>query len=136
MKVLWRNVVPVFLYTGLLLGSVALTRAQEPAGQQSAPAADNTKVNERDQNQDEPTADQQKENPADRAITQQIRKSLMGDKSLSAYAQNVKIITQNGQVTLKGPVRSEAEKQMIEKKATEVAGEDKVTSELDIKPQQ
>jgi hyperosmotically inducible protein len=136
MKVLWRNVVPVFLYTGLLLGSVALTRAQEPAGQQSAPAADNTKVNERDQNQDEPTADQQKENPADRAITQQIRKSLMGDKSLSAYAQNVKIITQNGQVTLKGPVRSEAEKQMIEKKATEVAGKDKVTSELDIKPQQ
>ena len=134
MKVLWRNVVPVFLYTGLLLGSVALTRAQEPAGQQSAPAADNTKVNERDQNQDEPTADQQKENPADRAITQQIRKSLMGDKSLSAYAQNVKIITQNGQVTLKGPVRSEAEKQMIEKKATEVAGKDKVTSELDIKP--
>ena len=136
MKGLWRNVVPVFLYTGLLLGSVALTRAQEPAGQQSAPAADNTKVNERDQNQDEPTADQQKENPADRAITQQIRKSLMGDKSLSAYAQNVKIITQNGQVTLKGPVRSEAEKQMIEKKATEVAGKDKVTSELDIKPQQ
>jgi hyperosmotically inducible protein len=136
MKILWRNVVPIFLFTGLLLGSAAFSRAQEPAGQQSAPAADNTKVNQRDQNQDEPTADQQKENAADRAVTQQIRKSLMGDKSLSTYAQNVKIITQNGQVTLKGPVRSEAEKQMTEEKATEVAGQDKVTSELDVKPQQ
>ena len=60
----------------------------------------------------------------------------MDDKSLSTYARNVKIITRNGQVTLQGPVRSEAEKQMIEKKATEVAGANKVTSELDVKPQQ
>jgi hypothetical protein len=94
------------------------------------------KVNERNKNQNEPTADQQKDNPADRALTQQIRQSLMDDKSLSTYARNVKIITRNGQVTLQGPVRSEAEKQMIEKKATEVAGANKVTSELDVKPQQ
>jgi hyperosmotically inducible periplasmic protein len=53
----------------------------------------------------------------------------MKDKSLSTYAHNVKIITQNGMVTLKGPVRSEDEK-----KPVEVAGENKVTSELDIKP--
>jgi len=46
----------------------------------------------------------------------------------------VKIITQNGQVTLKGPVRSEDEKKTVEAKATEVAGENKVTSELNIKP--
>ena len=59
----------------------------------------------------------------------------MKDKSLSTYAHNVKIITQNGQVTLKGPVRSEDEKRAIEAKATEVAGENKVTSELNIKPQ-
>jgi len=58
------------------------------------------------------------------------------DKSLSTYAHNIKIITQNGQVTLKGPVRSEDEKRAIEAKATEVAGENKVTSELNIKPQQ
>ena len=58
----------------------------------------------------------------------------MKDKSLSTYAHNVKVITQNGQVTLKGPVRSEDEKKTVEAKAAEVAGENKVTSELDIKP--
>ena len=55
---------------------------------------------------------------------------------LSTYAHNVKIITQNGQVTLKGPVRSEDEKKAIEAKAAEVAGENKVSSELNVKPQQ
>jgi len=60
----------------------------------------------------------------------------MKDKSLSNYAHNVKIITQNGQVTLKGPVQSEEEKKTVEIKATEVAGQNKVTSELNIKPQQ
>jgi hyperosmotically inducible protein len=58
----------------------------------------------------------------------------MKDKTLSSYAHNVKIITQNGQVTLKGPVRSDDEKRAIEAKAAQIAGEDKVTSELDIKP--
>jgi osmotically-inducible protein OsmY len=58
----------------------------------------------------------------------------MKDKSLSSYAHNVKIITQEGMVTLKGPVRSEEEKQAIEAKAKEVAGGDKVSSELVVKP--
>jgi hyperosmotically inducible protein len=59
----------------------------------------------------------------------------MKDKSLSTNAHNVKIVTQNGQVTLKGPVRSEDEKKAIEAKAAEVAGDGKVSSELNIKPQ-
>ena len=58
----------------------------------------------------------------------------MKDKSLSTYAHNVKIITQNGQVTLMGPVRSEDEKKTVEATGAEVAGDNKVTSELDIKP--
>jgi osmotically-inducible protein OsmY len=119
-----------------LLGVGALARAQAPVPGQAPPAPDNTKVNERDRSKNEPTADQQKENPSDRGITQQIRQSIMNDKSFSTYAQNVKIITQNGQVTLKGPVRSEDEKRAIEAKATEVAGDGKVTSELNIQPQQ
>jgi len=41
-------------------------------------------------------------NPSDRDITQQIRKSIVADKSLFTYAHNVKVITQNGMVTLKG----------------------------------
>ena len=59
----------------------------------------------------------------------------MKDKSLSTYAHNVKIISQNGNVTLKGPVRSEDEKRAIEAKAAEVAGGNNVTNELEIKPQ-
>jgi len=111
-----------------------LALSQEPATQPTAP--DNTKVNERDRSQNEPTADQQKDNRSDRDITQQIRQSIVKDKSFSTYAHNVKIITQHGQVTLKGPVRSEDEKRAIEAKANEVAGDGKVTSELNIQPQQ
>lgn len=115
----------------LSTGTLAFNRQSEA---QQSPPADNTTVNQRDRNMNEPTADQQKNNRSDRDITQQIRKALMTDKSLSTYAHNVKIITQNGQVTLKGPVRSADEKQAVEAKATEVAGENKVTSELAVKP--
>jgi osmotically-inducible protein OsmY len=132
MKFGYRTAVRAFLCSGLLLGSGALAIAQEPAGQQTAP--DNTKVNERDRSPDQSTADQQKDNRSDRVITQQIRQSIMRDKSLSTYARNIKIITQNGQVTLKGPVRSELEKKTVETAATEVAGENNVTSQLDITP--
>jgi hyperosmotically inducible protein len=104
--------------------------------EQSATSADNTKVNTRDRADSSPTADQQKENQSDREITRQIRQAVVKDESLSTYAHNVKIITQNGEVTLKGPVRSEDEKRTIEAKAAEIAGENKVVNQLDIKPQQ
>jgi len=106
--------------------------AQQPQTSQDAP--DNSRVNQQDRTADQPIADQQKNNRSDREITQQIRQAIMKDKSLSTYAHNVKVITQNGQVTLKGPVRSEDEKRTVEAKAAEIAGETKVTSELDIKP--
>lgn len=135
MKLDCRNIARTLLCSGLLLSAGVVARAQGPT-QQTPPAADNTKTNQRDGSATEPTADQQKENHSDREITQQIRQSIMKDKSLSTYAHNVKVVTQNGEVTLKGPVRSEDEKRAIETKAAEVAGQDKVNSELDIKPQQ
>jgi hypothetical protein len=95
------------------------------------PAPDNTK---RNRNQTDPSADQQKMNPADRAITQKIRKAIHEDKSLSTYAHNVKIITQDGKVTLRGPVRSEDEKSNLQAKAVEVAGQDNVTNQLEVAP--
>ena len=61
--------------------------------QQTPP--DNTRQN---QDQSSPTADQQKMNPADRTITQKIRKAIHDDTSLSTYAHNIKIITQDGKV--------------------------------------
>jgi osmotically-inducible protein OsmY len=128
-SVVVRDVLSVSLLLGLW-GTLSV--AQEQAGQ-DAPASDNTKINQRDRNPNEPTADQQRNNLADRDITQQIRKSFSDDKTLSTYAHNVKVITQSGQVTLKGPVRSDEEKQALETKATAIAGEGKVTSELTVK---
>jgi osmotically-inducible protein OsmY len=81
-----------------------------------------------------PTADQAKNNVNDRDIMQKIRQGVMADKSLSTYAHNVKIISQNGKVTLKGPVRSDDEKQAVEKIATDVAGAGNVTNEITVKP--
>ena len=115
----------------VLLSSLGLLWAQQDA---SNPPADNTKINQRDRSKTEATADQQKMNPTDRQLTQQIRKALVKDKSLSTYAHNVKIIAQNGVVTLKGPVKSEEEKQAIETKAAEIAGPDKITNELQVAP--
>jgi len=102
----------------------------------TAQAPDNTKVNKRDRAKGAPTADQQKENAGDREITQKIRQSIMKDKSLSTYAHNVKVIAQGGQVTLKGPVRSDEEKRTIEALANEVAGNGHVTNQLTVAPAQ
>jgi len=64
---------------------------------------DNTRINQHDRNPGEATADQQKSNPADRDLTSKIRRAIVDDKTLSTYAHNVKVISQNGTVTLKGP---------------------------------
>ena len=135
MKSGFRNLLSPFLLSSLVLGISSLGVAQDST-QSTNPQADNTKINQRDRNANEPTADQQKDNSDDRQITQQIRKSIMNDKSLSSYAHNVKVITKGGMVTLKGPVQSEDEKKAIEAKAAEVAGESKVTSQLDVKSKQ
>jgi osmotically-inducible protein OsmY len=121
------------LVSSLLLGCGTLMLAQDST-EQSAPASDNTKMNQRDRNPGEPTADQQQNNRSDRDITQQVRKAIIADKTFSTYAHNIKVITQNGQVTLKGPVRSDDEKRAVEAKAASVAGDGKVTSELTVKP--
>jgi osmotically-inducible protein OsmY len=97
--------------------------------QQTAP--DNTKKNK---DQTSPTADQQKINPSDRAITQKIRKAVHDDTSLSTYGHNIKIITQDGKVTLRGPVRSEEEKNKLQAKAVAVARAENVTNELEVAP--
>src|SRR5688500_19799442 len=79
-------------------------------------AADNTAKNERDRNDSTKTAGDQSENEADRKITQEVRKSIVDDDKLSTSAQNVKIITNDGQVTLRGPVKTQEEKKAIESK--------------------
>jgi hyperosmotically inducible periplasmic protein len=119
----------VALALGVCTGSFA---AQSAADKQNAP--DNTKVNKRDKANTEATADQAKNSKSDREIMREIRKSLTSDKTVSSDAHNVKVIAQQGKVTLKGPVRTEEEKATIVAKAKDVAGAGNVTDELEVKP--
>jgi hyperosmotically inducible protein len=122
----------LLLPLGLMVFCTSLMATAAPRyqdNQQTPP--DNTKKNK---DQGSPTADQQKMNPADRAITQKIRKAIHEDQSLSTYAHNIKIITQDGKVTLRGPVRSEDEKNNLQAKAVAVAGQENVTNQLEIAP--
>jgi hyperosmotically inducible protein len=119
--------------SGIVLAQQDATPTQQPDDKSTTAAPDNTGKNQRDRNASEPTADRQKENETDRGLARQIRRALMKDKSLSTYGHNVKVIAQNGVVTLKGPVNSDEEKRAIESKAAEVAGgAEKVRSEIEV----
>jgi osmotically-inducible protein OsmY len=98
----------------------------------AAVAPDNSGRNVRDRNEATKTPADQSENEADRTITQNIRKALTDDDSLSMNAKNVKIITNDGTVTLRGPVKSEKEKSDIEAKAKQVAGVKTVDNQLEV----
>src|ERR1700674_5220441 len=126
------KVARLFLPLGSLVFCVSLMATPIPQYQNTPqPAPDNTKKNK---DQTSPTADQQKMNPSDRAITQKIRKAVHDDTSLSTYAHNIKIITQDGKVTLRGPVRTEEEKHTLQAIAVTVAKEENVTNQLEIAP--
>ena len=94
--------------------------------------ADNTDINERDRNQQALTPMDQSNTKADIKVTQAIRKSLM-EKEMSTNAKNIKIITRNGNVTLRGPVASAEEKREIAKLAKAVPGIKKVSNQLEVK---
>jgi len=102
---------------------------------QNSPAvtdADNTARNQRDRATSTQTSGDQAENPADREISANIRRAVVADDSLSTNAHNVKIITSNGMVTLRGPVKSAQEKAAIEAKAKQVAGVTRVDNQLEV----
>ena len=126
--------IPVFfLLAGLAIIGCNKDRAQSNQGSQSAAVEpDNTGRNVRDRNEATKTPGDQSENEADRTITQTIRKAITGDDSLSTNAKNVKIITNDGTVTLRGPVKSEKEKTDIEAKAKQVAGVKSVDNQLEV----
>ena len=118
------------LSAAVALGAPPLLQAAQDKAETTK--ADNTKKN-KEENKGA-TADQQKENKTDREITREIRRTVVKDKSLSVTAHNVKIITKDGHVTLKGPVKSEDEKKTVEKAAAAVVGKGKVSNELEVAP--
>ena len=79
------------------------------------------------------TADNQTDAKGDRLTTANIRKAIMADKDLSTYAHNVKVVTVNGAVTLKGPVKSDEEKEKVATDAASVVSADKITNHLTVK---
>jgi hyperosmotically inducible protein len=103
----------------------------EPS-QTAAVAPDNSAQNERDRNDATKTSGDQAENEADRTISQKIRQAVVADDSVSTNGKNVKIITSDGTVTLRGPVKSEQEKTNIAAKAQQVAGVKRVDNQLEI----
>lgn len=130
-----KHSIKLICVTAVLLTSLGLWAQQDqtPSADSTTAAPDNTKVNQRDRNPAEPTADQQSNAQTDREMSRQIRRAIVKDKSLSTYAHNIKIITQNGVVTLKGPVNTDEEKQAIAAKAAEVVGStDKVNNQIEV----
>jgi osmotically-inducible protein OsmY len=116
----------------VLFSTLTLVWAQDADTKQSQQAPDNTKINQRDRSKSEPTADQQRDNRSDRELARQIRRAIVKDKSLSTYAHNIKVIAQDGMVTLKGPVNTQEEKQAIEARASAIAGQGKITNEIEV----
>ena len=131
---MFRSLTSKAIASALLLGSFFVTQLPgQSTDAQTKP--DNSAVNKRDKDPGAVTADQQKMNPADRELTAKIRKSIMADKALSTYAHNVKVISQDGTVTLKGPVRSDAEVSSILAKATDATGSaDKIVNQMSVAP--
>jgi osmotically-inducible protein OsmY len=94
---------------------------------------DNTATNERDRSGETQTSGDQSNSSTDLKTTQAIRQALMKDSELSTTAKNIKIITDNGQVTLRGPVTNAQEKARIDQLARSAAGGAKIVDQLDVK---
>ena len=128
MKLDIRSVVCALVLSGALLtGNLQAQTSQAPP--------DNTKANKGDTSTRSTTADKaMKNNLSDRQVEAHIRREVVKDKNLSTYAHNVKIVSANGKVTLRGPVRSEEEKQTVAQYAKKYAADQNVINELTVKP--
>ena len=93
---------------------------------------DNTAINERDRSGETQTSGDQSNSSADLKITQAIRQALMKDGELSTTAKNIKVITANGQVTLRGPVKTAQEKAKIDQIAKSAAGGAQIADQLEV----
>ena len=94
---------------------------------------DNTATNERDRSGETKTSGDQSNSSADSKTTQAIRQALMKDGELSMTAKNIKVITANGHVTLRGPVKTAQEKAKIDQLAKSAAGGAHIDDQLDVK---
>ena len=125
-----KSITLLLLSMVLMVGCSKNPSEEKQVSQTVAP--DNSGRNVRDRDNQTKTPGDQSENEADRTITQNIRQAITADDSLSTNAKNVKIITNDGTVTLRGPVKSEKEKSDIEAKAKQVAGVKRVDNQIEV----
>jgi len=123
MTVMRRTLLILACVTGLSLAAMAADEKTK---------ADNTATNERDRSGETKTSGDQSNNSADLKITQAIREALMKDGELSTTAKNIKVITENGQVTLRGPVKNVQEKARVDQLAKSAAGGARIVDQLDV----
>ncbi|HVY26454.1 MAG TPA: BON domain-containing protein [Polyangiaceae bacterium] len=97
------------------------------------PQPDNTKVNERDRDSATLTPMDQGNGESDLKLTQAVRQAVMADKALSFTAKNVKIITKDGKITLRGPVKTAEERAAIEADARKAAGAAPIDNQIEVK---
>lgn len=130
-----RLLLVMFTLTGGLILMTGTVRAEQDTAIYLAAdsALENTKRNVRDKDNTTLTPEDQKETESDVKVTANIRKAVVEDESLSVNAQNVKIITRNGVVTLRGPVESEAESMKLQQIAKQTPGVMQVANQLEIK---
>jgi hypothetical protein len=130
---------PTRAVEGALPAKEPVSTMSEPAKSEpsnSADAAtqpDNTKVNERDRSSNALTPMDQGNSESDLKLTQSIRRAVMADKALSFTAKNVKIITKDGKVTLRGPVKTAEERAAIEADARNAAGSASIDNQIEVK---
>lgn len=135
MTMFTRLLLVVLTLTGSLLLMIGSAQAENDTSNylMSGSPLENTQRNVRDKDGTTLTPGDQKGDKNDLNIVTNIRKSLVNDKSLSIDAQNIKIITSNRVVTLRGPVESEVESMKLEKIANHTRGVLRVDNQLEIK---
>jgi hyperosmotically inducible protein len=122
----------ILVFSVFIIVGCSKDRSDDKQVSQTAVEPDNSGRNVRDRDNQTKTSGDQSESEADRTISQNIRAAITADDSLSTNGKNVKIITNEGTVTLRGPVKSDKEKSDIEAKAKQVAGVKKVDNQLEI----
>ena len=123
-----KRIALTLVLSSALLGLGTITMAQD----ERPVAPDNSAVNVRDRAPDAMTAGEQSNAKSDVELTREIRRAVVKDDSLSMLAHNVKIVANNGAVTLRGPVKTEQEKVAIANKAEQIAGPNKVDNQLEV----
>jgi osmotically-inducible protein OsmY len=126
------KIIAILFLATVLISGCSKDRSEDKQVSQTAVEPDNSGRNVRDRDNQSKTSGDQSENEADRRISQNIRDAITSDDSFSTNAKNVKIITSDGTVTLRGPVKSDKEKAEIEAKAKQIAGVKKVDNRLEI----